>query len=361
VNADAVVAEDLARILAAAREPFERLSGRRLLITGGAGFLGYYLVQAPLAWNRANPGKPPIRVVVFDNFLLGAPEWLKQLGRDPNLSVRTHDVRAPLPADEAPFHYVLHAASVASPTFYRKYPLETIDANVSGVRHLLDHARQRKDFEGLLYFSSSEIYGDPLPGNVPIPESYRGNVSCTGPRACYDEAKRFCETLCVTFVGQHGVPAKIVRPFNNYGPGLKLADRRVIADFARDVLERRDIRILSDGSPTRTFCYISDAVTGYFATLVLGRPGEPYNIGTPAPEISVRELAERMAAAGRRLFGYAGKLVLERSEDRNYLVDNPARRVPALDKAARELGYRPAVGLDEGLERSLVWFSGAHG
>jgi UDP-glucuronate decarboxylase len=209
----------------------------------------------------------------------------------------------PVPPEAGPFDYVIHAASIASPTFYRQYPIETMDANVNGLRHLLDQARRQaasvSPVAGFLFFSSSEIYGDPTPENIPTPETYWGNVSCTGPRACYDESKRYGETLCVNFAAVHHLPLKVARPFNNYGPGLKISDRRVIPDFAQDILQGRDIVMLSDGSPRRTFCYVADAVIGYFKILIRGRSGEAYNIGAEAPEISMAELAERMVELGQ--------------------------------------------------------------
>jgi nucleoside-diphosphate-sugar epimerase len=235
-----------------------------------------------------------------------------------------------------------------------------MDANVDGLRRILDycHAQRMagKTVDGMLFYSTSEIYGDPTPESVPTPETYRGHVSCTGPRACYDESKRYGETLCVNFAQQRGVPVKIARPFNNYGPGLKITDRRVIPDFARDILAGRNITLLSDGSPKRTFCYVADAVSGYYKILVRGRPGEPYNIGVEEPEISVAELAERMVVLGKELFGYQGRVVRQESQDRDYLVDNPNRRCPVITKARTELGYNPAVTLDDGLRRTLVWY-----
>ena len=214
----------------------------------------------------------------------------------------------------------------------------------------------RRRCSGLLFLSSSEIYGDPDPRAIPTPEDYRGLVSCTGPRACYDEAKRFGETLCTVFARQYGVATRIARPFNNYGPGLKINDGRVLPDFARDVLAGRDIVMLSDGSATRTFCYSADAVTGYYKVLVRGRDGEPYNIGTETPEISVKELAARVVEASSRLFGYRGKVVSQPSQDSDYLVDNPNRRCPIIAKARSELGYEPKVAFAEGLDRTLIWY-----
>ncbi len=355
----AVVVDDLARLRERLGGVFAELSGRDLLITGGGGFLGYYLVQAPLNWNAANPDVPPIRVSVHDAFLRGVPSWLAPLD-DAALSIVERDVLSPMPVDGPRFDYVVHAASIASPTYYRRYPIETMDANVGGLRVLLDHAAERAAADdplgGVLFFSTSEIYGDPDADHIPTPETYRGYVSCTGPRACYDESKRYGETLSVNFARQHSVPVSIVRPFNNYGPGLRIDDRRVIPDFAGDILEGRDIVLLSDGSATRTFCYVADAVDGYYRALVHGRPGEAYNIGVDRPEISIRELAGRMAAIGSRLVGYEGRVVVGTSDDPDYLTDNPNRRCPVIDKARAELGFEPEVDLDDGLERSLRWY-----
>ncbi len=359
-SAQAVVAADLAFITAELDTELERLAGKRLLIVGGAGFLGYYLIQTALAWNDKGRGAP-IDVIVFDNWSRGTPDWIKALESNPCLTLRTHDVTHPVPADFGHVDYIVHAASIASPTFYRLHPIETMDANVNGLRHLLEYSlaekRAGRPIEGFLYYSTSEIYGDPSPDAIPTPETYRGNVSCTGPRACYDESKRYGETLAVNFAAQHKLPITIARPFNNYGPGLKITDRRVLPDFARDVFSGRDIVMLSDGSPRRTFCYIADAIVGYYKIMIRGRPGEAYNIGAPTPEISMLELAERIVAVARDRFDYKGRVVRKASEDKDYLVDNPNRRCPVIDKARSELGFDPKIGIEDGLVRSLVWYS----
>lgn len=338
------------------------MGGNKLLITGGAGFLGYYLVQVVDFWNRAYRPSAAIDLTLFDNFIRGMPDWLLELAQRQALNLVTHDISRPLPDDMADdFAYIIHAASIASPTFYRKYPIETMDANVNGLRHLLEYIRAQKESgrtapRGFLFYSSSEVYGDPPADRIPTAEDYNGNVSFTGPRACYDESKRYGETLCVNFARQHDLPIKIARPFNNYGPGLKISDRRVIPDFARDILDNRDIVLLSDGSPTRTFCYVADAVVGYYKILVHGRPGQAYNIGSETPEISMADLAGKMADRAKALFGYAGEVLLQSSEETDYLVDNPNRRSPRIDKAVAELGYRPLTDIDEGLRRTLIWY-----
>jgi UDP-glucuronate decarboxylase len=355
-TAAAVVAHDLEAICDGLGADLDLLSGARLLIIGGAGFLGHYLVQAAVHANRRLA--KPIDLHVYDNYIRGVPTWLQRLEGEASVTIRRHDVVDPLPVDAGQFDYIIHAASIASPTFYRKYPIETMDANVTGLRNLLDYACSPTGsaIRSILYFSTSEIYGDPDAASIPTKETYRGLVSSTGPRACYDESKRYGETLCVNFARQRGVPVTMARPFNNYGPGLKLTDRRVLPDLVRDALAGRDIVLLSDGKPTRTFCYVADAVTGYFKILLRGRPGEPYNIGIETPEISMRELAELVAETGREVLGYNGKVVVAESAEDDYLTDNPNRRCPDISKAREELDFQPSVSLADGIRRSLVWY-----
>jgi UDP-glucuronate decarboxylase len=359
-TAEQVVARDLADICRRLESEFATMRGKTLFISGAAGFLGHYLVQAVLHWNRTFGSDAPIRLIASDNYIRGVPEWLTALSDDPSLTLLRHDITEPLPEELGTLDYLIHAASIASPIYYRKYPIETMDANVNGLRLMLERCRRQQEngrpVSGFLFFSTSEIYGDPGPDQIPTPENYRGNVSCTGPRACYDESKRYGETLCVNFARQYSLPVASARPFNNYGPGLKITDRRVIPDFARDLFAGKDLVLLSDGSPTRTFCYVADAIVGYFKILVRGRAGEAYNIGNEKPEISMLTLAEMLASAARELFGYAGKVVHSVSSDSDYLTDNPQRRCPVIAKAQEELGFEPEVPLGEGLRRTLVWY-----
>lgn len=359
-TAQDVISADLEYIYINSREEFSSLSGKKILITGGAGFLGYYLVQSIKYWNERAEKRRPIQLTVYDNYIRGVPQWLSRMQGNGNLTLTEHDITDPLPQDIPDFQYIIHAASIASPTYYRKHPIETMDANVNGLRLLLEYClRQREKnqpVEGFLFLSSSEIYGNPSHENIPTPESYYGYVSSTGPRACYDESKRYGETLCATFARQHDLSIKIARPFNNYGPGLKITDRRVLPDFARDVLAGMDIVLLSDGSPTRTFCYVADAIVGYYKVLVKGINGQAYNIGVEEPEISIAEVAHRVVNLSKALFGYEGKVVQKASAEEDYLTDNPTRRCPDIAKARSDLGYNPSIGLDEGLRRSLIWY-----
>ena len=360
VSAQRVVTTDLERICSRLEPEFATMQGKCLFISGGAGFLGYYLIRAVLHWNETRPGDAPIQVTACDNYIRGVPDWLATLSSKPSLTLLKHDITAPLPETVGDLDFVIHAASIASPTYYRKHPIATMDANVNGLRLLLDSCCEQlaagHPVSGFLFFSTSEIYGDPPPDQIPTAETYRGNVSCTGPRACYDESKRFGETLCVNFARQFGLPITTARPFNNFGPGLKITDRRVIPDFARDLIAGKDLVLLSDGSPTRTFCYVADAIVGYFKILVCGRSAEAYNIGNDSPEISMLELAEMLVRIGREQFDYAGRVVRDASREKDYLTDNPQRRCPSIVKAKSELGFNPEISVEEGLRRTLVWY-----
>jgi len=344
---------DLAYIHDHADAELNKISGESILITGGAGFLGYYFTKSILNWNDQHLSKP-IQISILDNLMLGIPSWLKEITRRSDVTLIKQNLINNFHITKH-YSYIIHAASIASPVYYRKYPIETMDVNTVGLRKILDFTRKQKT-NGVLFFSSSEIYGDPTQEKIPTPESYLGNVSCIGPRACYDESKRFGETLCYVFSKKYDLPVKIVRPFNNYGPGMKIIDGRVIADFSQCILENRDIKIYSDGSPTRTYCYIADAIVGYLKVLVFGKTTDPYNIGIEKPEISVIELAETISKIGKQYFQYTGKVRFKKSADQNYLIDNPSRRCPDISKAQKELNFYPTITPDEGLYKTLRWY-----
>ena len=351
-----IVQQDLERIYSGlSAEERAGFEDSTILLTGGAGFLGFYFIQF-FTHYKAELGIK--KVICLDNFQVGEPQWLKELSAAGQVELRkfnviTDDIAKVPGAAEA--DYIYHMASIASPIFYRKYPIETLDANIWGLRSLLDFYCE-KPIRGLVFFSSSEIYGDPTPENIPTPEIYRGNVDCQGPRACYDEAKRFGETMCYLFHQKYGMPITLIRPFNNYGPGMRLNDARVPADFANAVRQNKDIVMFSDGSPTRTFCYISDAITGYLKGLLHAREGfEAFNIGIDTPEISIRRLAEIYQQTGREIFGYTGQAKFAVSEDKEYLQNNPNRRCPVIDKARRLLGYDPKVDVEQGVRYFLEY------
>lgn len=351
-----IIAQDLNEIFSSlTQNQKEFFKNSNILITGCAGFLGFYLLHFFMCFSKELGIK---RVIGLDNFMLRTPKWLQDLqNKYPQiLEISKFDIIKDKITDlksAQNINIIVHMASIASPVFYRQYPIETLDANIWGLRNLLDFY-SNKSIKGFLFFSSSEIYGDPAPQYIPTPENYRGNVACIGPRACYDESKRFGETICYLFAQKHSLPITIVRPFNNYGPGMNLEDKRVPADFAQAILKNEDITILSDGNPTRTFCYISDAISGYLKALSYGK-FDVFNIGIDRFEISIKQLAFIYQNAGEKIWNYTKKVILSTPKEKEYLIDNPNRRAPDIDKAKNFLAYDPKVFVEEGIERFLMF------
>lgn len=246
--------------------------------------------------------------------------------------------------------YIIHAAGLASPYYYKKYPLETIESAILGAKNLLELAKVSRP-ASFLFFSSSEIYGDPDPKFVPTPETYAGHVSSIGPRACYDESKRLTETLCITYHQLYDIPIKIVRPFNIYGPGMKHVDYRVIPTFIYSGLSGRDLPVHDKGIQTRTFCYVTDAIVAIFKVLISGKKGEVYNIGNDNPEIGMFELAQTIAD----MIG-SGVKPRRKNYPENYPAGEPQRRCPDLTKIKNHLNYQPKVDLRTGLKQTINWF-----
>ena len=323
------------------------LEGTTLLLTGGSGFLCSYLLDS-VAYLNDHCFARPCRVISLDNLRSGVAGRVAHLLDRPDFRFVTHDVAQPFAPGEA-VDWILHGAGIASPTFYRRYPLETIDVNVTGTRRMLDLARQT-GARSILYISTSEIYGDPDPRFIPTPEDYRGYVSCTGPRACYDESKRLAETLCATYHSLYGVPVKVIRPFNVYGPGQRLDDRRIVPDLISAALARKPLVLYSDGRATRSFCYAADALRAIYAVLLSDANGEAFNVGNDEREISMRDFARELAAiAGDPPL----EVIHQASDDPQYLTDNPQRRCPDLTKLRSRCDWAPQVSLRDGLRRTL--------
>ena len=336
---------DIADVVAGLHGAEVALAGKTLLLTGSGGFLGRWLVRTMDHLN-ASVLTAPCRLIALDT-VAPAAGITAGLAKPDLVTFLTHDLSKPL---ALPDHvdFAVHMAGIASPAYYRAKPLETLDVSFFGTRQVLDLAK--RDGARMLYFSSSEIYGDPDPKFVPTPETYRGFVSSMGPRSCYDEGKRIGETLCSVYATQFNLAAVVVRPFNVYGPGMREKDYRVLPNFASALKGGRPLHLYGDGRQTRTYCYASDALAGFLLALLKGRGGEAYNIGNDVPEISVIALADAIEQAlGRKV----AREIVKHPAD--YPADEPNRRCPDLAKARDELGYAPHVALEEGLRRYFAW------
>lgn len=345
-----IINEDVAAVAARLRDEAQELSGRTVLISGGAGFLGKYFLGV-FRYLNAYVLPSPCRVISVDNYITGTPEEDGIPTRDPNVLSVWADVTQPLPVRER-VDYIIHAAGLASPVYYQQYPLETIESAVTGAKNLLELGR-KNGLKGFLFFSSSEVYGDPDPRAVPTPETYCGNVSSIGPRACYDESKRLTETISLIYHQRFGIPTTIVRPFNIYGPGMRPDDHRVVPMFTLRLLHGEPLPVHGDGHQTRTFCYITDALAGFLKVLLKGRSGHVYNVGNSDSEISMRDLAALFTTLAP-----TGSQVELIPYPPQYPAGEPQRRCPDLTKIRAELGYEAAVPLADGLRRFLEWARG---
>lgn len=348
-----IVDEDIDNIIKGLGKDAQKLSGKTVLISGGSGFLGSYINHTI---NKLNQEvlKKKCKVISIDNYITGS-EKRSFLGtiESKYFEFIFQDVRIPMLIRDK-VDYVIHAAGLASPYYYQRYPLETIESAVIGAKNLLEIART-KNAKGVLLFSSSEIYGDPDSKHIPTPETYAGHVSSVGPRACYDESKRLAETLCLVYHNLFDVPVKIVRPFNIYGPGMKINDYRVIPTFLYKGLTGQSLPVHGKGTQTRTFCYVSDAVVGFLKVLLSGAPGEVYNVGNNKPEVTMYKLAKILTEI------INGSSKIETIDyPKTYPAGEPQRRCPDLAKITKELGYTPKVSLEKGLERSVDWFRSEH-
>jgi len=305
---------------------------KRILITGGAGFLGSHLSE-----RLVDAGHD---VLVVDNYFTGTKDNIAHLLGKSNFEVLRHDVTFPLfvEVDE-----IYNLACPASPIHYQFDPVQTTKTSVHGAINMLGLAKRVK--AKIFQSSTSEVYGDPE--IHPQPEEYRGNVNPIGPRACYDEGKRCAETLFFDYHRQHGVKIKVARIFNTYGPRMHPNDGRVVSNFVVQALKGQDITIYGEGTQTRSFCYVDDLIEGFIRLMdspdaVTG----PINLGNPH-EFTIRQLAERVIA----LTGAKSKLV-----KRPLPADDPMQRKPNIDKAKSILNWEPTIQLDDGLKKTIAYF-----
>jgi dTDP-glucose 4,6-dehydratase len=304
----------------------------RILITGGAGFIGSHLCDLFLAEGH--------EVVAIDNLITGSIKNIEHLAGDERFRFIKQDVTEYLYID-GPLDAVLHFASPASPKSYIEYPIQTLKVGGLGSHKALGLARAKG--ARFLLASTSEIYGEPLVH--PQREEYRGNVNPIGPRGVYDEAKRFAEAITMAYHRYHGVETRIARIFNTFGPRMALDDGRVVPNFVGQALRGEPLTVYGDGTQTRSFCYVSDLIDGIHR-LLLSDEVEPVNLGNPN-EISILEFARKI----NELTGNPAGIVY-----RPRPPDDPSRRCPDISKARQVLGWEPRVGLEEGLERTITWF-----
>jgi UDP-glucuronate decarboxylase len=305
---------------------------KRILVTGGAGFLGSHLCDRLLSDGN--------EVLCVDNLFTGRKKNIYHLLDNPHFEFLRHDITFPLFVE---VDAIYNLACPASPVHYQFDPVQTTKTSVVGAVNMLGLAKRLRI--PILQASTSEVYGDP---NVhPQTEKYRGNVNTIGPRACYDEGKRCAETLFFDYWRQHELSIKVIRIFNTYGPRMHPSDGRVVSNFIMQALAGDDITIYGNGSQTRSFCYVDDLIEGMFR-MMNSRPGftGPVNIGNPV-EFTIKELAEKIIA----LTGSSSSLIY-----RPLPEDDPLQRKPDISLARAELGWEPTVMLDEGLERTIEYF-----
>ncbi|MEX1153033.1 UDP-glucuronic acid decarboxylase family protein [Parvibaculum sp.] len=305
---------------------------RRILITGGAGFIGSHLSERLIAMGN--------EVLCVDNYFTGRRENIAGLFGNPRFETLRHDITFPLYVE---VDAIFNLACPASPIHYQFDPVQTTKTSVMGAINMLGLAKRLK--VPIVQASTSEVYGDPQ--QHPQQESYWGNVNPIGPRACYDEGKRCAETLFFDYRRQHGMDAKVVRIFNTYGPRMLENDGRVVSNFIVQALKGEPITVFGDGSQTRSFCYVDDLVEGLIK--MLDTPPEvsgPINLGNPG-EFTIRQLAEKIIA----MTGSKAKV-----EYRNLPEDDPKMRKPDITKAQNVLGWGPTIALDKGLEPTIAYF-----
>lgn len=306
---------------------------KRILVTGGAGFIGSHLIERLLGQGH--------EVICLDNFFTGSKENIVHLLSHPYFELIRHDVIEPilLEVDD-----IYNLACPASPVHYQYNPVKTIKTNVMGTINMLGLAKRTR--ARILQASTSEVYGDPE--QHPQTEGYWGHVNPIGIRSCYDEGKRVAETLCMDYHRQNGVRVKIVRIFNTYGPRMAVDDGRVVSNFIVQALRNEPITIYGEGTQTRAFCYVDDLISGFLA--MMERTDDqftgPVNLGNPG-EFTILELAEKVI----RLTGSRSPI-----ERHPLPPDDPVQRRPDIAVAERELGWKPTIPLEEGLKKTIAYF-----
>lgn len=345
-----IIEEDL-KFITASNIPWKDLEGKNILITGASGFLPAYMIEVLLFLND-NIFNKKAKIFALARNKEKVLNRFRNYGKRSDLSFLIQDVCIPIKEKRDRFNFIIHAASKSSPRFYGVDPVGTILANTVGTANLLALATRHKS-EGFMFFSSSEVYGELSPDQIPIKEDSCGLVNPVLIRSCYAEGKRAGENMCVSWFHQYGVPVKIIRPFHTYGPGMHLDDGRVFADFVSNIVNGKNITIKSDGSAIRAFCYLADAVIGFFMVLLKGENAQAYNIGKEQDVISIKDLAYMLVD----LFPEK-RLRVEfdiQLKQEGYLKSTISRHCPNTVKL-RNLGWKPRYSLQEGFKRTVESF-----
>lgn len=323
---------------------WNRFRNKNILITGANGLLPSYMVRTLLYLNDKRGIECNV-IAWVRNKEKAFTRFKDYLGRK-DFKIIVQDVCVEINIEDK-IDFIIHAASQASPIYYKVDPVGTLNANVLGTNNLLNISLKHK-VESFLFFSSGEVYGETH--KIPTNEDDYGYLDPTKVRSCYSESKRLGETMCVAWFYQHKVPCKIVRPFHTYGPGINLKDGRVFADFVSNIVNNQDIILNSDGSDIRAFCYLADAVTGFFTVLLNGKNGEAYNIGNPSGAISILELSKLLV----ELFPEKALSVIENEQMENgeYLKSTIKRNSPDISKV-KVLGWNPKYSIEEGFYRTV--------
>lgn len=342
-----IIQEDINNILSADL-PWHLFKNKTVVVSGAAGFLPAYMVECLAELNRR---KGNIRIIGLVRNIEKATARLSHLLHD-GVELFHHDISLPLPPGFPRADYVIHAASQASPKFYGIDPVGTLKANSIGTAYLLDYAKDSQA-DGFLFFSSGDVYGQPLLSDQLLKETDFGYLDPVEVRSCYAESKRIGETMCASWTKQYGLHTTIVRPFHTYGPGMTLDDGRVFADFVADILNSRDIRLKSDGSAIRIFCYLADATLGFFTVMLKGKAGAAYNVGNPDAETSIAQLAHTLV----ELFPEKKLAVIFENPKKGtgYMKSPVQRSCPSIAKA-NEIGWYPTRGIKDGFKRTIVSF-----
>lgn len=344
-----IIKNDIENIIKRLGNDVNKLSGKRILVTGASGLIGSYLVETIAYLNSEKILSTPCKVTGSQKSVIAKKNRLGYLLDRKDIQFVSRDAALPY-SPSFKIDYIIHSAGDSAPAFFLADPLGTIDVNVNGIRWILEYAK-KNNTESVLYMSSGEIYGNPTPENIPTPETYNGNVSTLGSRSPYTSSKRLAETLCFVYFEKYGVPVKIARPFVVYGPGLSIYDKRVMAEFIRSGLQGKPIEMLNEGLDTRSYCYISDATVAFFKLLLSSRNGEAFNVASDLEEVSIKDLAELVHKICQ-----IHEPVKVKSQDAKFIKDAPNRVFPDISKLKKTFKFFvPEVGIEEGLRKTIEW------